>query len=148
MRWMIGCLCVACSWSPACASSDMAARDFVGQWYNETQFNGGTALVIEDLHSDGSFTLHFRECFLTGTTRDRVNSGHWKLSRDRMLRITEQLGTKPVHLTGEYEILSIDKHTLEQRIVGGDALKIFGPKSSREVRVTPDSKVPDCVGTS
>jgi hypothetical protein len=148
VRLVIGVIFLLGFSSFECALAFITTDAAVGYWYAEDQYPNGRVFALEHLEADGSFRTEFRECFSLGGSKDHTEAGHWKLSRDRLSIVTEAVGEKTVHLSGDYETISMNASTWDLHTVGGDALRVFGPATFRKVRVTADSKLPSCELTS
>lgn len=115
------------------------ATSVVGYWYGES----GHVIQIEHYSPDGTFSIDFRECLPWGTV-DHNESGHWRFSGSNFDMTTESIRGRAVYLTSEETTVAYDQATWTRRVNGGDALRVFGPVTSKAVRVTADSKLPGC----
>jgi hypothetical protein len=143
LGFSVGCCLVLLTGATSAFGMDMTGS-IVGNWFDERT---GKVLSIEHFRRDGSFSIEFRECLTTGA-RDHVESGHWSFSGSRLKMTTESVWERPVRLTAELETLSNNGTIWVRRIVGGDALRVFGAGTSQSVRVSDDSGLPGCQLTS
>jgi len=115
----------------------------VGYWYCESTQDGEKVFSIMHYKGDGSFVADFRECRPNWTRLD-PESGHWSIAGDRLLATTEIVMGNTVQFSDEYQVVSYDGHVWLSRLVGGDEMQAHGGSTFKLVRVTADSRLPDC----
>jgi hypothetical protein len=124
---------------PAALGADAS---IVGDWYEEVTYGGSRVISILRIRPDGSYTGVYRRCAQEGPV-DTVSEGRWTY-HSRRLRMTVQSRSGGPDVWDEYETESNDGRVWIYRGVAGNGFSQYGAVKFRDVRITPESKLPTC----
>jgi hypothetical protein len=138
MRAVLG-LLFALLFVPAALAAEAS---IVGDWYEEVTYGGSRVISILRIRPDGTYTGVYRRCAEQGPV-DSVTEGRWSY-QNRRLRMTSRRPLSVAEIWDEYETESNDGRIWVYRGVAGNGFSQYGAVKFRDVRITPDSKLPAC----
>ena len=135
----LGALCALLTF----AGVQAAVPSIVGTWYEEAHYGGSEIISILQINPDGTYTSTHRQCLKRGHVDDR-DDGRWEYDGKTLRLATRNVDGTADGYVNEYRTDSIDDRIWVYVGVAGPGFRHFGPVRFRDVRVTKDSKVPDC----
>jgi hypothetical protein len=119
-----------------------AEASIVGDWYEEATYGGSRVISVLRIRPDGTFSGAYRRCAANGPI-DTVSEGRWTY-QNRRLRMTFRSRFGAAEVWDEYETESNDGRIWVYRGVAGNGFSQYGAVMFRDVKITPDSKLPAC----
>jgi hypothetical protein len=130
-----------------CSMARAAEPSILGDWYEDETYGGRRVIAVGHFHNDGTFSVDFRTCLQHNTTLDHTDTGTYTYAGGKLEMITTARNGFWVYDIEDYQTVSNNGRLWIYKSTSGDAFKDFGQVTFHDVRVTPDSKTPDCALT-
>ena len=119
-----------------------AQNSMVGDWFEESTHQGPRIISIATIRPDGTLTARFRRC-LPGGALDSAWNGRWTYTNG-IMRVSILNAAGAVVSVDDYKTDSFDGRIWTYRLVKGPGFDRWGEVKFRDVRVTPESRMPEC----
>jgi hypothetical protein len=120
-----------------------AQPSIVGDWFEDAFYGGSRVIALLHIKADGTFQGEYRTCLPHGV-EDSTDAGQWSYADGGTRWITKSLDG----VVDEYRIESNDGRLWIYTGAAGAGFVRYGAVRFKDVRVTADSKMPNCDLTS